>query len=179
MIYFETNNSRFGDEHYFNELCRPFQPIRQGEYDKRHMGVLLHYFRTQIDISHFNPEKLIREINARTDVDFNEQLERQFEDLNAVDKYVVDHSQKFRRGISLEEIEDIALYKKEGIAKKLRATGTCVRMTAKKNVETIAYDDLDSIYNDRVQVFTLKPKEQIPDLYSIIRYKEFQEMNFE
>ena len=142
-------------------------------------GVLLHYFRTQIDVSNFNPEKLIREINARTDVDFNENLERQYEDLNAVDKYVVDHHKLFRRGIALEEIEGIASYKKEGIAKKLRATCTCERMTAKKYVETIAYDDRGSIYNNRVQVFTLKPKEQIPDLWAIIQYKEFQEMNFE
>ena len=52
-------------------------------------------------------------------------------------------------------------------------------MTAKQYVETIAHDDHDSIFEKQVRVFTLKPKEQIPDLYEIIVYKEFQEMNFE
>ena len=92
---------------------------------------------------------------------------------------MVDHYKLFRRGIALEEIEGIASYKKEGIAKKLRATCTCERMRVKKYIETIAHDDHRSIYGEKVRVFTLKPQEQIPDLYAIIQYKEFQEMNLE
>ena len=176
IIYFETNNAKFGDEQYFNELCKPFQPVRQGEYDKHYMGVLLHYMLTQIDVSSWNPERLIRDINARTDVEYNENLERQYEDLNAIDKYVVDHAKLFKRGISLEEIDNIGSYKRDGIAKKLRATCVCVRMSAKKYIETIAHDDHDSIYKEKVHVFSLKPAEQIPDLYAIVAYKEHQEI---
>ena len=48
-------------------------------------------------------------------------------------------------------------------------------MRVKKYIETIAHDDHRSIYGEKARVFTLKPKEQIPDLYSIIEYKEHQE----
>ena len=137
------------------------------------MGILLHYLRTRIDVSDFHPEDLIRAINARTSLIFNENLERQYEDLNAVEKYVVNHSQLFRRGRAFSEIPTIESYKRDGIAKKLRAICDVVQMRARKYIETIALTDHGSIYESRVRVYTLKPKEQIPDLYAIIEYKEF------
>ena len=138
------------------------------------MGILLHYLRTRIDVSDFHPEDLIRAINARTSVDFNENLERQYDDLNAVEKYVVNHSQLFRRGIAFNEIPSIESPKRDGIAKKPRAICDVVRMRAKKYIETIAFEDHGSIFENKVMVYTLKPKEQIPDLMAIIEYKEHQ-----
>ena len=178
-IYYETNNVKFDDLKYFKGLCKPFQPVRQGAYDEYYMGILLHYMRTQIDVTDWDPEDLIRVINGRTHLNYNEQLERQYEDRNAVNNYVVNNSKLFRRGISLEEIEDIASYKKEGVAKKLRESCTVQRMTAKKYDEKIACRDHDSVYKKQVQVFTLKPKDQIPDLYTIIEYKEHQEASLD
>ena len=142
------------------------------------MGVLLHYMLTQINVDGWNPESLIRAINARTDVDFNENLERQYQDLNAVDKYVVNHSKEFRRGIALCQIRNIESYKPDGIAKKLRATCDCVRMSTKKYLDTIV-GDYEDISETKVRVYTLKPKEQIPDLYAIIEYQEHQAASLE
>ena len=142
------------------------------------MCTLLHYLKTQVDFSDFHPQNLICYINERASLVFNEQFERQYEDLNAVDKYVVDNSQKFRRGKSLTEIMDdggIASYKATGIAKKLRATCTFERMTTKRYLETIAANDhCELIFESRVMVYRLKPKEQIQDLYAILAYTEHQ-----
>ena len=52
-------------------------------------------------------------------------------------------------------------------------------MRARKYIETIALTDHGSIYESRVMVYTLKPKDQIPDLYAIIEYKEFQNASLE
>ena len=134
--------------------------------------------RTQISVDGWHPQNLIRQINERTDLDFNEQLERQYEDLNAIDKYVVDHANEFRRGIALEEIDEISSYKPTGIAKKLRATCTCERMTKKQYLENICHDQ-HWVPNNRVRVYKLKPQEQIPDLWAIIEYKEHQEASLE
>ena len=39
IIYFETNNKRFGDSKYFDELCKPFQPTPQGDYNPLYIWV--------------------------------------------------------------------------------------------------------------------------------------------
>ena len=98
------------------------------------------------------------------------QLERQYLDLNAVDRYVVDNYKRFLIGVSLDLIH-IDGYKSNGIAKKLQSTCNVVRMRKKK------YEDLFGwcgIEQDQVRVYTLKPKNQIPDLYAIIEYKNYQ-----
>ena len=110
------------------------------------MGILLHYLITQVNLDHFNPETLVRTINARTSVDYNENLERQYEDLNAVEKYVVNHSQLFKRGIAFCVIPSIESYKRDGIAKKLRAICDVVQMRARKYIETIAFENHGSTY---------------------------------
>ena len=63
------------------------------------MGVLLHYMKNEINVSDFNSEKLIRDINSRINIDYNEQLERQYADLDAVNKYVVDNYKDFVKGV--------------------------------------------------------------------------------
>ena len=175
MIYFRTNNEKVGDDEYFNNLCKDFQPKRQGDYNKEYMGILLYYMQTQIDVSNWNPEKLIRDINSRTDVELNEQLERQYEDLNAVDRYVVDHIAEFRRGISLDQVGHIEGYKQQGIAKKLRSVCDVKRMhMAQYYTECLKTECEYSNKRKQVQVFKLKDQKEIPDLYNIILYKEAQ-----
>ena len=174
MIYFRTNNEKVGDDEYFNNLCKDFQPKRQGDYNKEYMGILLYYMQTQINVKDWNPEKLIRDINSRTDVEFNEQLERQYEDLNAVDRYVVDHIKEFRRGISIYDRAPFEGYNPLGIAKKLRAVCDCVRMTLSKYYREYLGLEAGNNKKKQIQVFKLKDRKEIPDLYNIILYKEKQ-----
>ena len=168
VIYFETDNSKCGDETYFNELCKPIQPVKQGAYNKEFMGILLHYMRTQIDVSDFNPERLIREINGRVNVSYNEQLERQYEDLNAVERYVVDNYKDFVNGITPEYIEacmKLPGYTVLGIQKKLNDLCEVGRRN---------YKSASGKYK-KERVYTLKSRTQKPDLYNIIDYINYVE----
>ena len=172
-IYYETNNSRCGDEEYFNKLCKPIQETPQGDYNKEFMGVLLHYMKTEIKLDDFNPERLIRQINNNTDVEYNEQLERQYLDLNNVDKYVVDNYEKFERGLALDNIS-ITGYSQPGIIKKLNYTCTAKRMT-RNAYEKLVNNKYECIPDkQRFSVYTIKPKEQIPDLWNIIKYIQYK-----
>ena len=140
-------------------------------YNKDFMELLLHYMRTKIDLTDFNPERLIRQINNNTQTTYNEQLERQYLDLNNVDKYVVDNHERFVKGICLEQIH-IDGYKSTGIARKLNAICNVKRTTPKHVGEIFGDDFIPSSH--RIRVYTLKPKEQIPDLYKIIENMEHQ-----
>ena len=176
LIYFETNNQYCGDEEYFNSLCKPIQEKKKGPFNAEFMGVLLHYMKTQIDVSEFNAESLIRKINGKTDVEFNEQLERQYNDLNAVDRFVVDNVDKFKLGLAIDDIH-IEGYKQTGIAKKLIPICTKERMTRLKYQTLI--NENQGIYGnviyekERPTVYRLKGKNEIPDLFAIIEYKTF------
>ena len=182
IIYFATNNEKCGDEQYFNQLCHPYQQEQQGEYNAEMMGLLLHYMRTQIDISDYHPERLIRQINANTQTNYNEQLERQYLDLNAVDRYVVDHYKQFEIGMALDLIK-IDGYKSTGIAKKLGSICDVTRMVNSKYSKMIeGHEDLFGYMNItqyQVRVYKLKAKQQIPDLYAIIEYKAYNDSNDE
>ena len=162
FIYYQTNNCKCGDKEYFDKLCKPIQPTKQGEYNKEFMGILLHYMKTQIDVSDFDGEVLIRKINAKTDTDYNEQLERQYADLNAVDKYVVDNYKAFVDGMTSENISYITIegYKTSGIQKKLN---------------NICNVDRRRVNGKLTRIDTLKPKEQMKDLWNIIEYNHFGE----
>ena len=92
---------------------------------------------------------------------------------------MVNHSQLFRRGIAFCEIPSIESYKQDGIAKKLRAICDVAKMRTRKYLETIALTDHGTISESQVKVYTLKPKDQIQDLYTIIEYKEFQNASLE
>ena len=163
-IYFAVNNEKCGDEEYFNNLCKPIQPKKQGPYNKEFMGILLHYMRTKIDLTDFNPERLIRKINANTETDYNEQLERQYADLGVVDKFVVDHYKVFQKGASTDYLQDhigyFTGYKLAGVQKKLNAL--CER-------------NRPYINGKRVSVYKLKDKKQIEDLYNIIKYIHYND----
>ena len=166
-IYFETSNSKCGDEKYFDELCKPIQEVKQGPYNEKFMGVLLHYMKTKIDVKDFNTERLIREINSDYKKEYNEQLERQYADLNVVDRYVVDNYKNFINGKWLESLEGTLAqsmpgYTLKGVAKRLNSV--CIG---------------DRIYNneskEKKQIFILKPRKENPDLFSIIDYIHYNE----
>ena len=154
---------------YFNNLCHPIQPVKQGPYNPEFMGVLLHYMRTQIDVSDFNPERLIRAINNRVNTSYNEQLERQYADIDCVERYVINNVQDFIEGIDTSYIEDymkIPNYTVQGIQKKLNKIWDVTRIN-KKIYGTNRYV--------KIRKYTLKPREQIKDLYSIIDYINYAE----
>lgn len=184
-IYFPTNNKYCGDMDYFTELFKDIQPKKQGEYNQKFMGILLHYMLTQFDPDSFNFEKLIIETNNNTKTIYNEQLERQYEGLDGVNKFVVDRYQWFEIGFPIDKI-CIEGYKTTGIAKKLKSI--CdepirLRINSKKVKELqdqyISIDDVTpNVYNEfettKSRFYKLKSREQIPDLYNIIDYKKFQ-----
>ena len=161
MIYFEVNNEKAGDEEYFNKLCKPIQPVKQGPYNPEFMGVLLYYMRNKIDVSDFNPERLIRSINSDVKTDYNEQLDRQYESLDVVERYVVDNYKEFVEGVDSTRLDTLVRqgkftgYKLQGVQRKLNAICEVKRPT---------------IDGKKVRVYKLKDQKQIPDLYNIILY---------
>ena len=176
IIYYEANNEKCGDKEYFDNLCKPIQPIKQGPYVREYMELLLHYMRTQINVKDFDAETLIRKINNNTNVEFNEQLERQYLDLNAVDRFIVDNHELFKYGIALDDIK-VDGYKSTGLARKLMSVCDVKRMRRTQYEKLMR--DHNEIYGNRfctqnqLRIYTLKPREQIPDLYAIIEYKAF------
>ena len=161
LIYYETDNSKMGDEEYFNNLCKIAQPKKQGDYNPVFMGTLLHYLNTQIDVSDFNAERLIRQINAKTNVEFNEQLERQYESLSLVDRYVVDHYKDFEKGIGTDYIKDymnLSGHTENSVVRALQ--DSCNKKRIQKDKKRLVY-------------YFLKPRIQNQALYNIIDYKEY------
>jgi hypothetical protein len=98
-------------------------------------------------------------------------LERQYNDLNKVDKYVVDHFEDFQKGVILEDVK-IEGYGSTGISKKLNSICDCIRMRKKAYEETIG----ERYYGtaSQIRVYKIKPVDQIGDLYNIIKYKNYQ-----
>ena len=162
LIYYETDNSKMGDEDYFNNLCKIAQPKKQGDYNPVFMGTLLHYLNTQVEVSDFNAERLIRTINARTNVEYNEQLERQYDSLNLVEKYIVDNHKDFEKGIG-----------KDYVMQYMKLSGWDDR-AIKKQLKNLC-EPPKRIQRDGVRkpYLFLKSRIQLQDLYNIIDYKEF------
>ena len=125
------------------------------------MGVLLHYMLTQVDVSDFNGERLIREINARTNVEYNEQLDRQFTDATPIERYVILHYKDFEKGIGTDYINRFMQFPghtENSIARSLNKY--CDKKRTRKN-------------GTRFMYYFLKQREQIQSLYNLIDYKEF------
>ena len=177
VLYFPTSNVKCAEKDYFDKLCKPIQSEKQGSYNKKFMGVLLHYFRTQIDITEFDPENLINTINKDTDVEYNEQLDRQYRCLNLVDRYVVDHYKWFIHGFPIREIR-VSGYSMNGVQKALAPLcENPIRMT-EKQLRTV-FESHPDIYEEdlirfyRSVVYKLKQPQEIPDLFNIIKYMEY------
>jgi hypothetical protein len=173
LIYFETNNKYCGNAKYFHNLCSPIQKKKQGPYNPEFMGLLLNYLKTR-DISKFDPESLIRKINSDVNCEYNEQLERQYADLNGVDRYVVDNWKLFNQGYPLDLIK-IEGYSSRGITLKLSSVCENNYREYKKNIKHISKPELALIKGERIRLYKLKKDSDIPDLISIINYRKHQE----
>lgn len=116
---------------------------------------------------------IISESN-NTKTEYNDLLERQYLDLNNVEQYVVDNYNKFVVGVCSDEIH-IDGYKICGIAKKLNSICNVSRMRTKKyfNLINRPYDkDIDG--DRKLQIYTIKPHEDIKGIYNIIDYRNFE-----
>ena len=105
---------------------------------------------------------------------YNEQLEQMYLQLDPVIRYVVDHYKQFEMGMALNLIH-IDRYYSIGIAKKLRSICDCQRMRMKKYNKWIAVhaDIFDSmnVTQEKVRVYTIKSRQELPELYTLIDYK--------
>ncbi|KAA6392900.1 MAG: hypothetical protein EZS28_011573 [Streblomastix strix] len=97
------------------------------------MGTLIHYFRT-LNIQGFDVEKFIVQASRKTDVEYNEYLERQYTGLNQVDRYVVDNFPIFEIGVPIEGIK-IEKYQIRGLAIKLKSSFEFFRMRKNKFIK--------------------------------------------
>ena len=119
--------------------------------------------RHKIDVSDYDPEELIRKINADVNADYNEQLERQYESLDVVERFVVDNYKDFEAGVNTNQLEEwrrggnFTGYKLQGIQRKLNAI--CEQPPRV------------TINGHKVRIYKLKDRKQIPDLYNIILYQ--------
>ena len=158
IIYFETDNKYCGNEAYFRTLMGPIQPVPQGPYVPEYMGVLLHYLK-KVDIEGFNPERLIRQIASRTDVAVNEHLDREWQDMSALHRYVVQHYKDFtdEHGITSAEIQGQNLaWNETFIGRGLSTICTKRRVTINRVKQTRYF---------------LKPREQVPHIWRQIDYQ--------
>jgi hypothetical protein len=184
LIYFKTNDEYIGNEEYFKRVFTPFQPEVQGPYVPEMMGLLLHYFRTQVDISDFNPERMIREINANTQCPYNEQLDRQYLDAKPVERYIIDHAEEFQKGIVIDKAFVTALKEEDegnavnitkiGIARTLNTYCDSEQMRQKTLTKKYPHINLYDCKEERPRVYKLKSEEQIPCMYNIIKYKQYK-----
>ena len=101
-----------------------------------------------------------------------------YNNLNSVDKFVVDNYDKFKRGLALDNIS-IKNHSQTDIIKKLNYTCTAKRMTqnAYRKLVNNNYETIPD--KQRFSVYTIKPKEQIPDIYNIIEYIKENNINTE
>ena len=101
----------------------------------------------------------------------NTEIEKKYNDLNSVDRFVVDNYKMFELGLALEDIK-IEGYKPTGLSKKLIVTCEKSRMR-KGKYQKLINDNSDiygSIYcqTNQVTLFKLKPRDQIPQIYELI-----------
>ena len=196
-IYFPTNNEMIGNREYFKNLHSKFQPKKQGDYNTEYMGVLLHYMLTQFHPEDYDFEELIFDINNNTNTDFNENLERQYNDLNGIEQYIVDNSKEFRIGFSrLQSIKlpgfpqksIIKILNKYCNTKRIRRNGKEIKdiqdqLLKFKQGNDEGYTDIFGLYMEgnrsSITIYRLKDEKEIPDFYNIVKYKEYQQDNDE
>ena len=185
-IYFPTNNEKIGDFEYFDNLFKDFQPVDQGEYNPKYMGVLLHYMLTQYHPENFKFQRLIIETNNNTETEFNENLERQYNDLNAVEQYMVDNSREFIIGYTRINTLSISGYTKKALCKVLNkyCNTKRIRMNSKESysihqqihdIFPNRIDLIDDRDSSKITVYRFKEEKEIPDFMNIVKYKQYQE----
>ena len=175
FIYFRTNDKYKGNYEYYDKLMAPIQNKITKEFDKAYMETLYHYMLNEIDITNFNPEKYINELNNDIMADQNENLERQYYDLDLVDRFVVDNITKFIDGYPSYYITNdiIPGYKANGIFKKIRQYCDCSRKEEGHNKISIYTFNKDKA-NDLWNIAYYKNREDIEEYY---KNKEINELS--
>lgn len=164
FIYFETNNKYCGNQKYFDDLMGPIQPGGpQTDYNPEYMGVLLHYMLTQVDVTGFNPEALIREISAQTSSGYNELLERQYNSLPPLHRWVVDRYTDVWANDTSVSIDIITSYNTSLSAAQ-----------AGKQLSSICHSKRTMTKGQRTTYYRLKSRNEIEDFYRIIDYVNSQ-----
>ena len=166
LIYYETNNSQCGNLKYYRSVFYPFQYIKEGPFTEFYMRLLLSYFIYDVDCEEFDGEEFIRKINSNTDLEYNEQLEHQYNSLSELDKYIVDNYKAFLRwnrlDIFAQFVNDNKTYKIKNILQKIRPYMTVERF--RKKIEGRKCD---------IQIFKLNDDHTTcNDLWNIIKYKD-------
>lgn len=162
-LTFPVNNTKCGNEEYFDDLMKDIQPIKQGPYNPTFMSNLLHFLKLRYEerAKSFNSEALIREYTKTDHTDkygFNDMLEQSYESQNLVVRYLIDNFKEFQEGVFLPDVS-IGNYSPEGIGRKLKEY--CEKKRLCKN--------------GKRQILTvIKPREQCPFIWSLAEYKQKQ-----
>lgn len=56
FIFFNCSNAKNGDLSYFDQLFKPYQPVKNGPYNPDMMKLLYYYMKTQININNWDAE---------------------------------------------------------------------------------------------------------------------------
>jgi len=174
-VYFRTNDKHKGDNDYYNKLMAPIQNKNTKEYNKAFMETLYYYMINEVDVSKWDAERYVNEKNNDIDADYNENLERQYYDLDLVDKFVVDNITKFIDGYPSNMITNDTIngYKANGIFKKIREYCDEVRKQEgnyKIRIYTFNKDKANELWN----IAYYKNREEIEEYY---KSKEVNELN--
>jgi hypothetical protein len=119
---------------------------------------------------------LIREINGRVHVNYNEQLDRQYAELSRIDRYVVDNYNELKNGFHLGMI-NIPNCDPHVIGKKIASLSEQPpdRIYKTEPIKKYSLEFAENKKGQRVIIYKLKCREQMKELWNIIDYKRFQE----
>lgn len=132
------------------------------------MRTLFAYMRKEVDVSGWRAERLIREINCDTSMQYNEHLERYYTAMNSVDRYVVDNYRLFERGVALDDIDIKGNWGKVSLGRLLMKTcnHTRVRLISYLN----AVQRASKAKSEKVSVYTIKSRSEIKEYWDVIDY---------
>lgn len=160
FIYFKVSDENKGSKEYFNKLCQPFQPKKQGPYVKEMMEKLMWYFINKVNVEGWNSEELINKLSSDVKKSANEQLMRQYYSLDTVSRYLVEHWEEFNATDGMP-YPDIDIH---GVGTKTVATTLrkyCDPLTRNVHVKTLKE-------TKKCRTWKLKSREHQPDIWNII-----------
>ena len=95
-------------------------------------------------------------------------FEQAYSSLNFVERFIVDNYKLFEKGIAIDDIERFEGLKRISIAKIL--CKECDVNRVRLGVYKGMYNDTKAT-TEKVRVYKLKPRQEIPDLYEMIDFK--------
>ena len=127
LIYFKCDNKYVGDNDYFNNLRKNIYND-DNSVNVEFVQMLCDYFNN-IDITGFNPEKLIMDINNNITNDNNYILFKQYNQAHPICKYIIKHYKEFSTGVLFDNIE-LEGKQSQKIKMLLNQYCQCVKMTS-------------------------------------------------